>query len=343
MKLSVLSVAYPLAPVRPDSTGGAEQVLGAIDRGLTARGHESIVVACAGSSVTGTLVETPRVEGLLDSAARAEAQRHTRAAIEYAMARWSIDVIHMHGVDFYACLPPVPMPVMATLHLPPSWYPPEVFDLDVHLNCVSRNQQDACPKPVLCIENGVEIKPARVSRRGFALAMGRVCPEKGFHLALDAAAEAGVPLLLAGQVYRYPEHEQYFAEEIQPRLNGSTRRFIGAIAGVRKRRLLTAARCLLIPSLAPETSSLVAMEAIACGTPVIAFPAGALGEIVEHGRSGFLVKNAREMAEAIALAPRLRLAPSRRFAAQTMVAKYLDRYETLTQCYKSPSTVHSRA
>ena len=104
------------------------------------------------------------------------------------------------------------------------------------------------------------------------MALGRICPEKGYHIALDAAARAGVPMVLAGEVFRYPAHEQYFRDEIAPRLDAS-RRFIGPVGLHRKRRLLSEARCLLAPSLAPETSSLVAMEALACGTPVIAFPA----------------------------------------------------------------------
>ena len=76
-------------------------------------------------------------------------------------------------------------------------------------------------------------------------------------------------------------------------------RHLGPVGFARKRRLLSAARCLLVPSMAPETSSLVAMEALACGTPVIAYRAGALAEIVEHGRTGFLVESTEAMADAI--------------------------------------------
>src|SRR5690606_1063450 len=129
------------------------------------------------------------------------------------------------------------------------------------------------------IENGVPVEAlgARVRKRGFALALGRICPEKGYHLALEAAHRAGLPLLLAGAVFRYAAHERYFREEIAPRLD-SLRRFIGAVPLGRKRRLLAAARCVVVPSLVPETSSLVAMEALASGTPVVAFPVGALAD-----------------------------------------------------------------
>jgi len=186
------------------------------------------------------------------------------------------------------------------------------------------------------IENGVPVERlgSRVRKRGFALCLGRVCPEKGFHIALDAAARARVPLLIAGEVYPYEAHQRYFRDEFLPRLSGSKSRFLGAAGFERKRRLLAAARCLLAPSQVPETSSLAAMEALACGTPVIAYPAGALREIVEHGRTGFLVSSEAEMAEAIEAAGALdpaacRRAACERFPATRTIREYLELYERL--------------
>src|SRR3954454_20373589 len=114
------------------------------------------------------------------------------------------------------------------------------------------------------------------------------------------------------------------------------RRFLRAIGLARKRRLLSAARCLLVPSLAPETSSLVAMEALACGTPVVAFPSGALVDIVEEGRTGFLVKDEREMAEAIDAAGSLnpaacRESAKRRFSLERVVKQYFELYLNLAR------------
>ncbi len=347
MALTVLSVAYPLAPVGEDSAGGAEQVLALLDLALTQRGPQSIVVASDGSSVTGTLVKTPGVKGVLDAGARAFVWEEHRKAIARALQGWHIDLVHMHGVDFYRYLPPPGIPVLVTLHLPPGWYPPQVFHLDrprTYLHCVSAAQERTCPpdaKLLPPIGNGVPVEHLRMSahKRGWAMTLGRICPEKGFHIALDAAKAAHVPLLLAGEVYRYPEHEHYYRKEIVPRLDAK-RCFIGGIGFERKRRLLSAARCLLVPSLAPETSSLVAMEALACGTPVVAFPAGALTEIVEDGKTGFIVHDEKEMGDAIHAAAGLnpeacRRAARERFSADRMVAQYLDLYEAL--CSGEPS------
>ncbi len=341
MGLTVLNVAYPLAPVAPDAVGGAEQILTHIDEALTKAGHRSLVVACEGSVTAGTLLPTPRPDGVLTEDVRRQAQSRHRAAILRALERWPVDVVHMHGIDFHAYLPPPGPPVLVTLHLPPSWYPAEVFRLSrplTYLHCVSASQRRACPPcPHLLPENEngvpVEDRPTPHARRGFAFALGRVCPEKGFHLALDAAARADVPMLLAGEVYRYEAHEAYFRDEIRPRLDG-VRRFIGPVGRERKRRLLSAAHCLLVPSLAPETSSLVAMEAMSCGAPVIAFPSGALAEIVEHGRTGFLVRDVTEMADAIravdSLSREACVETARsRFSLGRMTSRYLDLYQRL--------------
>jgi glycosyltransferase involved in cell wall biosynthesis len=341
LSLTVLSVAYPLAPVGPDAVGGSEQILHALDRALLAAGHRSIVVAMEGSEVADTLVPVPKRPGPLSNAVREAAWPAHKEAIAAALQRWPIDLIHMHGLDFWGYLPPPGPPVLVTLHLPPSWYPGDTLfpkRPDTWLHCVSHAQHRACPPGMNLldpIENGVPVDKlqARHAKRRFALMLGRVCPEKGLHIALDAAKLADIPLLIAGELFPYAEHESYFAEEVRPRLD-ARRRFIGPIGFSRKRKLLTAAQCLLVPSLVDETSSLVAREAIACGTPVIAFPRGALPETVEDGRTGFLVQDAEEMAQAIRRAPTLSPAVCRqvareRFSLDVMLSRYLVIYEVL--------------
>ena len=327
----MLNVAYPFAPVGPDVVGGAEQVLTQIDAALARAGHELLVMACEGSVTQGRLIAMPRAAGRLDDATRRNILRHYCSGLEELLGRERVDVLHFHGVDFCDYLPRLGVAALATLHLPPHWYPTQVFQLErplTFLHCVSAAQRRACPpSPLLWpeIENGIlpELFATRHGKRAFALALGLICPEKGFHLALEAAKRAQVPLLLAGQVFPYDAHEQYFEREIAPRLDAS-RRFIGPIGLKRKRRLLSAARCLLAPSLVPETSSLVVMEALACGTPVIAFRSGALAELVEPGKTGFLVKDHQEMAEAIRAVDLLerdacRQAAAERFSLQRML------------------------
>jgi glycosyltransferase involved in cell wall biosynthesis len=185
------------------------------------------------------------------------------------------------------------------------------------------------------IPNGVPVEAlaARHAKRPFALVLGRICPEKGIHLAIEAAKEADLALLVAGEVFAYEAHRRYFEEEVRPRLD-DRRRFVGPVGFARKRRLLTAAQCLLIPSLAPETSSLVAREALACGTAVVAFPNGALPDTIQHGRTGFLVNDVPEMARAIREARRLdpalcRRVARERFSLESMIARYFAAYERL--------------
>ncbi|HZG42202.1 MAG TPA: glycosyltransferase [Longimicrobium sp.] len=341
MRLTVMTVAFPFAPVSGDACGGAEQVAWAMDAALVRAGHRSIVVAHQDSRVAGTLVPVPAAKGEVTDDTWPRVHATVRTAMARALARWPVDVVHMHGVDFHAYLPAAGVPVLATLHLPPAWYPAAELTPrrpDTWLNPVSAAQARDCPRFAALLDpvpNGIDLArlECRARKRGWAMAMGRICPEKGFHHALDAARMADVPLLLAGEVHAFPRHHRYHAEQIVPRLNAG-RRHVGPVGIRRKRRLLAAARCLLVPSVAPETSSLVAMEAIACGTPVVAFDVGALPEVVEHGRTGFIVRNVREMADAVARVGELhpeecRAAARERFSGDRMAARYMDLYHRL--------------
>ncbi len=335
-RLTVLTVAYPFAPVGPDAVGGAEQVAAALDAALIAAGHRSIVVACAGSRVAGALRAIELPAGTIDDSLRARVHGAVREAVAAALP--AADVVHLHGIDFTCYLPPPGRPLLATLHLPPDWYPAEAFRSGVHLQCVSAHQHAHCPPCATLlppIGNGVDLAAlaARHARRDFLLMLGRICPEKGQHLALRAAHAADAALLIAGDAFPYPAHRAYLDGAVRPALD-SRRRWIGPVGFARKRRLLSAARGVLIPSLCAETSSLVAMEAAACGTPVIAFRAGALPEIVRDGVTGFVVDDWPAMAAAICRLDTIDPAACRaearaRFDVRDMVAAQFARYAAL--------------
>ena len=320
-RLTVLSVAYSLAPVGPNA-------------------------ACEGSQTAGELVSFPGPTPgrRIDGRCRVGKQRAMRRLIRQVLDQEPVDIVHMHGLDFIKTMPPPGVPVLATMHLPPFFYGWDALwpqRPDTWTHCVSASQmRDAPPSHLMLppIPNGVPVEALgrlRPRKCNYALMLARVCPEKGLHLGLDAARLAGTPMLVAGEVFPYASHQEYYHNEIAPRLDRE-RRYLGPAGFDRKRRLLAAARCLLIPSQVPETSSLVAMEAAACGTPVIAFRAGALPEVVEDGRTGILVDSVEEMADAIrrvdAIDPEVcRETARRRFTVERMAAAYLDRYASLVQ------------
>lgn len=343
MSLAVLSVGYPFATLSTGSVGGAEQVLSRLDHALVEAGHRSIVIAPRGSKCSGELIAGPSINQIIDSDFRQCIYAALRRIISQAVKEFRPDLVHLHGVDFYEYMPPPGCPVLVTLHLPLAWYPANALKRsrpNTWLLPVSRDQASRAPAGVDLlpeIENGIEIGQFGRGghKRPFVLALGRICPEKGFHLALDAAKEAGVRCLLAGSVSRYPEHLAYFDSKIRPRLDHRLR-WIGPVGGQRKRRLLARARCVLVPSLVVETSSLVAREALAAGTPVIAFRAGALCEIIDNGRTGYLVDTVEEMAKAISMVDQIDAQACRdiarhRFAAAPMIDRYFRLYRALAQ------------
>jgi glycosyltransferase involved in cell wall biosynthesis len=290
------------------------------------------------------LIVTPAVETTIDTRAWHRAHEVYRRQIASTLQSQTVDVVHLHGLDFRSYLPHGSVSTVATLHVPIDWYDASLFRAlppSVTLRCVSNTQRRSVPAaaaPIDVIHNGVQLAdlPQRtIARRRFALMLCRICQEKGVHLALSASQRAHIPLIVAGCVSGFESHQRYYREAIAPRLD-RMRRFVGAVGLEGKRRLLSSARCLLVPSLAPETSSLVAMEAISCGTPVVAFESGALSEIVEDGVTGYLVHSVEEMAEAIAATDRIdpmtcRVRAEARFSERRMVTDYMALYERLAR------------
>ena len=346
LPLTVMSVAFPFAPVGPCGAGSAERILSELDAALVAEGQRSLVVACAGSLVAGELFSAPMPErALISESDRRWHRWRFQAAIDRALSRYRVDLIHMHGVDFDQHVLPSGIPVLVTLHMPIGWYRPEAwvtFGDRAQFQCVSVAQRSTCAGlvNVPVIENGVPLPNVRLDREreDFALALGHISTEKNLHEALEAATRAGTRVLVGGHVFPYREDGEYFSEKVQPLLNREDveHRYLGPIDAVRRQRLLARAKCLLQSSRAPETTSLTAMDALAVGTPVIAYRSGALAEIVEDGVTGYLVDNVEEMAGAIQRVGKIRAedcraAAERRFSRDRMVRNYFDLYAAMVR------------
>ena len=301
MNRRLLLVAYPLLPVSDKSAGGAEQILWTLERELAARGWQTAVAACAGSSVAGELIPTGRAPLVRDGFVERE-KEHTERVVA-ACEREEFAMILDHSGHFFRHAARVNGPVLATLHLPRSFYAEEAFDglaQNVSFNCVSETQRPtfaSVPRVLGVVRNGIALErfPMGGRRADYVLWLGRVCPEKAPHLAIEAAKRAGLPIVVAGQVYPFRSHGEYWEHEVKPLIDGDHVRWVELPTFAEKTKLLREARALLVTPLVAETTSLVALEAMASGTPVIAFDAGALAQVVQKG-TGFLVNDVDEMA-----------------------------------------------
>lgn len=231
--LTVLQVAYPLAPVSADTVGGAEQIVATLDEFLTRHGHRSLVAATSDSRVAGTLLPTDVEERRFGSREKADVHERHRRTVERAIRDYAPDIVHIHALEpeRYASRQ---APTLTTLHLRLDHYSHEGRALS-NLVCVSESQRGALHAEV--IPNGVRSCEPPRHRRTVCVSLGRICPEKGFHHALRATRAAGVPMMLAGEVFPYPEHQQYFRERLEPSLDRG-RRFIGPVGRTAKMRLL---------------------------------------------------------------------------------------------------------
>jgi glycosyltransferase involved in cell wall biosynthesis len=308
----ILYVAYPLLPVTNESCGGAEQMLSVVEAEMADRGHFTTVAACAESQVRGVVFSTGRETTEPDHFIERDAEHQARILDLLQKTTGSqptFDLVHDKSGSFWRRAAESDVPVLATLHLPRHFYPGESFrnlPPNLYFNCVSdaQSQSFASVKNVMSVvQNGIQAKqfPFKQEKEDYLLWMGRVCEEKGPHIAIQVAQRSGLPLVLAGQVYPFSYHQLFYNAKIRPHLGGKNPPicFIETPTLETKLRLLSNARAVLVPSLVEETSSLVAMEAMACGTPVIGFRCGAIPEVVVDQLTGLVVDEVDRMVEAV--------------------------------------------
>jgi glycosyltransferase involved in cell wall biosynthesis len=359
LPLRILYVSYPLLTVSESSAGGAEQMLWVLEREMSSRGMETMVAASAGSQVTGELLVTGQPCSRPDDFERRNPEHQDRiieCVQQCSRNGRRFDVIHDESGSFWTRAHEIDVPVLATLHLPRHFYAGDSFENipeNVVFNCVSDSQAKAfheVPQMIGVTPNGIALDRFHLSHhvdreapRSGMLWLGRVCEEKAPHLALDIAQKNGMGVSLAGQIYPFTYHQHYFEREILARLrNMPHARWIDSPSFIDKLRLLRTAQALLITSQVDETSSLVAMEAAACGTPVIAFNRGALAEVVEHGKTGYVVRDIAEAVDAIkkidTISPDVCMTHARQnFSSSRMAERYSKVYQALV-CSRTPTS-----
>ena len=308
--LRVAMIAPPWIPVPPPAYGGIEAVVAQLCEELVARGHAITLFAAPGSRSSAQLctpLESAHAQEIGSSLCEADFVGAAYDAVDCAALEGRpFDLVHDHsGFTAVAMANRVSVPVVHTLHAPFNAETRPFYARHGHkalLVAISHYQLQHAPPGVRVadvVPNPIRVEdwPFVATKDDYVLWMGRMSPVKGAHRAIDAARRAGCRLVLAGPVQ--PGQEEYFASEVAPHIDGERVVFAGEVGGARRRELFARAKAFLMPIRWAEPFGMVMVEALACGTPVIAFPEGAASEIVIDGENGFHVADEQEMAAAI--------------------------------------------
>ncbi|MEA2325024.1 MAG: hypothetical protein QOD81_4874 [Solirubrobacteraceae bacterium] len=329
-KLRVAVLAPPWIPVPAPGYGGIEEVVRLLCDGLVAGGHRVTLFAAPDShspAEVHTVLSAPHPDEIERSLWEADHVARAFDAID-AAARIGdpFDVVHDHtGFTALAMANRLDTPLVHTLHGPFESGNAEFYEAHGHkarIVAISESQRASAPAR---LRDDIEVvpNPLAVDEWPFGaepgdhvLWIGRIAPIKGPHRAIRAARRAGVELLIAGPVQR--GDEEFYAREVEPHLVDAGVRYVGEQGGEAKKTLYRQARAILMPIRWVEPFGLVMVEAMACGTPVIAFAEGAATEIVLDGENGFLVDDEDEMALAIGRLGEI----DRRRCRQTVAERY---------------------
>jgi glycosyltransferase involved in cell wall biosynthesis len=303
MPLRIALTADPELPVPPIHYGGIERIIDMLARGLSDRGHELTVFAHPSSATAGKLVAWPGAssQSVIDTLRNA-------ATLTTQVLANQFDVVHSFSrIAYLAPILPFNLPKLMTYQRTISY---NSVRQGVALSrgtlwfsaISSAMMQDVAALGTWrLVFNGVPLSSYKFCAdpgvNAPAVYLGRIEQIKGPHLAIEAARRAKIPLIIAGNIPE--EHLRWYQTNVEPQINGRDVVYVGPVNDAEKNELLGHARVLLMPILWEEPFGIVMAEAMACGTPVVAFRRGSVPEVIEHGVTGFVVEDLDSMVAAI--------------------------------------------
>lgn len=337
MKIAQIAPLYETIP--PRLYGGTERVVSHLTEALVDMGHDVTLFASADTQTRARLHPGRECALRLDPAPlKSDLASHLSLLDEVRRRADEFDILHFHtDLLHFPLFEGIAQRTLTTLHgrldikdLPDAYRRWPRFPLVA----ISRSQRSQMPDANWCgtVHHGLDLATYRFQPRpqgGYLAFLGRISPEKRPDRAIAIAIQSGLPLKIAAKVDQ-ADHS-YFEREIRPLLDNPLVEFIGEIGDADKSEFLGNALALLFPIDWPEPFGLVMIEAMACGTPTIAWPCGSVPEVLDDGLTGFIVKSLPQARAAIARLSRLdrrqvRRRFEQRFSAEAMAGHYLDLY-----------------
>ncbi len=337
--MRVALVSPPFLPVPPKKYGGTELFIAQLAEGLKNLGVD-VVVYSNGESTVG--VETRWIykngQWPIDGEVFDNLKDFNHASWAIGDAGKDCDLVHLHNVSALMFTRHVNCKFLYTMHHVHEAALSEIYNFFPQVEFVAiseyQRRQEQMPR-IRTIHHGVDLDRYRLQTRKqeYLSFLGRIAPIKGTHLAIEVAKQCGIPLKIAGEVQ--PIFRDYFDSKIKPHIDGKFIEYVGEADLEGKNELLGNSMAMLFPIQWDEPFGLVMIEAMACGTPVLALPGGAVPEVIRDGISGFVCSGPAEMAERARALPgvfqpaMVRQYCQQYFSADRMVADYLMLYREL--------------
>ena len=334
--MKIALITPPFIAVPPADYGGTELFVAHLAEGLCQLGLEVVVYTNGESTVhTDRRWIYERSDWPIKNPSQAFIKTFNHASWAVREAARDCDVIHLQSPEAVALSRFIKQPTVLTLHGPHDAKISEFYNFypEVTYVCISEAQckQESMPK-MRTVHHGIDLGQYRLveHKQQYLSFIGRIAPLKGTHIAIDVAHRTGIPLKIAGDVQ--PMYREYFEKKIKPQLDGKLVEYIGLADLAAKNELLGNSIAMLFPIQWNEPFGLVMVEAMACGTPVLAMPGGSVSEVVREGVSGHICRSVVQMAKR---AQNLNFNPvavrqyvAENFSTERMARDYAAVYET---------------